>query len=411
MAKLLRLPELAESVVEGEIVGWLKKEGDFIKKNEPLVEVMTEKVNVEIPSPYEGFLVKIIAKEGDVIPVNAPMAIFSEPDEDPSKIDIDEILTGEPIPVTRKIGEERVEEKKKEAEVPSQLSEGKVPITPAARKLARELGIDIEAIPIKGKRRIQKKDVLEYAESLKATQRVEPKEVEPLKKVPLKGIRREISKRLRESKDRAVHTLHVDEADLTELVNLRAKAKKIAELEGVQLTYLPFIVKAVVLALKKHPYLNSTFDDEKGEILVHSTYNIGIATATEEGLIVPVIKNVESKTLIEIAKEIADLSERARKGTLALDEVTGGTFSITNIGSIGGLFSFPIINYPQVAILGVHSIKKRPVVNENGEIVVRDMTYMSLSFDHRVVDGAEAARFTKDLIEILENPESLLLFG
>jgi pyruvate dehydrogenase E2 component (dihydrolipoamide acetyltransferase) len=395
MAKVFKLPELAESVVEGEIVRWIKREGDEVKKNEPLLEVMTEKVNVEIPSPFEGILYKILAPEGSVVPVNDPIAVFLEPGEDEKKIDLEK-LVGKKAEV-----ESKVEAK---PEVPP-LKEPtkKVRATPAARKLARELGIDIEKVPPSGSGgRVEKQDVLRYSEMLKV---VKPEGEE---RIPLRGIRREIAVKLRESKDKAVHTLHVDEADMTELVKLRERLVEVAGREGVKLTFMPFIVKAVIQALRRHPHFNATYVDEKGEVVIHRTYNIGIATATDQGLIVPVIHRAEEKTLLELAKEIARKAELARRGELKLEDVTGGTFSITNIGSIGGILSFPVINYPQVAILGVHSIKKSPVFKD-GEIVVRDMTYLSLSFDHRVVDGAQAALFTKDLIKILENPESLLL--
>ncbi len=443
MAKVLLLPEVAESVVEGEITRWLKKEGDPVAKNEPIVEVMTEKVTVEIPSPYEGTLVRILVPEGEVVGVHKPIAVIAEPGEDPASVDV-QALIGEAAPEASPPSESRPE-----APQPSHMHEavaeavqraaeeepegarmeggelrppripGKILATPAARKAARELGVDLAQVPTTSPvGRITKADVLAYAQTREApAPQVEvpsgerPSGEPQEERIPFRGLRREIARRLRESKDRAVHTLHVDEADLTELVRLRDRLKAYASEEGVKLTYLPFVIKAVVAALRRHPYFNATVDDERGEIVLHRTYNIGIAVATDQGLVVPVIHRAETKSLLDLAREIADKAERARRGELTMEDISGGTFSITNIGSIGGLFSFPVINYPQVAILGLHSIKKRPVVLDNGDVEVRDMVYLSLAFDHRVADGAQAALFTRDVIRLLQQPDRLMLEG
>jgi len=433
MAKVLRMPEVAESVVEGEITRWVKKEGEAVAKNEPIVEVMTEKVTVEIPSPYEGVVARILAKEGDVVPVHKPIAVIADPGEDPASINFAALLGGETPSVKEKVSEgppahmhdavargvEGVAEpaRMEGGELKPPRIPGKVLATPAARKAARELGVDLAEVPTASPvGRITRADVLAYVETRKEVapspapvSMPTPPVLEEAQRVPFRGLRREIARRLRESKDRAVHTLHVDEADMTELVRLRDRLKQHAEAEGVKLTFLPFVIKAVVAALRKHPYFNATVDDEKGEIVLHRTYNIGIAVATDQGLVVPVIHRAESKSLLELAREIQDKADRARRGELTMEDVSGGTFSITNIGSIGGLFSFPVINYPQVAILGFHSIKKRPVVMDNGDVVVRDMVYLSLAFDHRVADGAQAALFTREVIRLLENPDGLIL--
>ncbi len=421
MAKVLLLPEIAESVVEGEILRWLKKEGEFVKKNEPIVEVMTEKVTVEIPSPYEGVLAKILAPEGSVILVHKPIAVFAEPGEDPASLDLSQILGEEAGTVPSGAGKtEQAAEEPSTTPVPTPMATavpeappvpGPIKATPAARKAARELGIDLREVPPSTPvGRIVKADVLRYAEQIRQRPPIARVGAIPEpERIPFRGLRREIARRLRQSKDQAVHTLHVDEADLTELVRIREKLKPLAEQEGVKLTFLPFIIKAVIQALRKYPMLNATVDDERGEIVLHKTYNIGVAVATDQGLVVPVIHHAEQKDLFTLAREITEKAEKARQGALTLEDVEGGTFSITNIGSIGGLFSFPVINYPQVAILGVHSIKKRPVVGDHGDIVIRDMVYLSVAFDHRVTDGAEVAWFTRDLIAILENPERLLL--
>jgi pyruvate dehydrogenase E2 component (dihydrolipoamide acetyltransferase) len=225
----------------------------------------------------------------------------------------------------------------------------------------------------------------------------------------LRGLRRAIAQQMMASHLYTVRTLSVDEVDMTELVALRNRLKPEAEAQGVKLSYLPFIFKAVAVALKKFPALNSSLDEARQEVVLKHYVNIGMAVAAENGLIVPVVRDVERKSLLQIAREVGDLAEKARLGKLSPEEVSGSTFSITNIGSIGALFSFPIINVPDAAILGVHSIQKRPVVDERDEIVVRQMMYLSLSFDHRLVDGAEAARFCKEVIRLLEKPERLFL--
>lgn len=395
--KEFKMPEIAESVHEGEIGKILVKEGDYVKREQPLLEVLTDKVNTELPSPYEGYVIKILVKEGDVVSVGTPLIIIG--DRLDEKIEKKEII------------EERITiDNKGEIKVERPLA------APAVRKLARELGIDLSLIKGTGpKGRITREDVLNYANRIKEEVKEEIKEIKIERKealeevIPIRGIRRKIAEHLRLSKDRAVHTLHVDEIDMTEIVKLRERLKKLADEQNVKLTYLPFIMKAVATALKKHPYFNAIVDDEKGEIILKKYYNIGVAVDTPDGLIVPVIKDVDKKSIIQIAKELEDISNRAREGKLSLEELQDGTFSITNVGSIGGVFAFPVIDYPRVAILGTHKIKKVPVVNDKDEIVIRYMMFVSLSFDHRVVDGAEAARFTRTLSRILENPDIFIL--
>jgi 2-oxoisovalerate dehydrogenase E2 component (dihydrolipoyl transacylase) len=453
MAKEFRLPELAESVVEGEIVKWLVAEGDTVERDQPIVEVMTDKVNVELPSPYAGVLEKQLVKEGDVVPVNAPIALFADgkaaaaPEKEPvtetepkrepevkedersivesggAEEDEGEALSlfkameathEEAIQVRR--GGASVAEKPKAARGPY----GRVLAVPAARKLARELGIDIEEVPGSGPNgRIRVEDVRQFADGAKAPAAVpevervvytSPADYDGLeKRIPVRGLRRTISKRMVASHLQTVRTLHVDEADVSALVMLREKLKPLAEKRGVKLSFLPFIMKAVVQGLKEFPMINASLDEDTDEIVYKAYYNMGMAVATEQGLVVPVVKDVDKKSILEISAEINALAEKARSGTLEPDDVRYGTFSITNIGSLGGLFSFPIINVPEAAILGVHSIKRRPVVLEDDTIVARDMIYLSMSFDHRVIDGAEAAMFTGRVIEILETPESLML--
>lgn len=470
MPKEVVLPELAESVVEGEILRWLVSEGDFLQKDQPFVEVMTDKVTVELPSPHEGVLLQKLVKEGEVVPVHTPIALIAEPKEvaaplsdqkasstrekhpeaAPSLQAQEERSIVEPGQVTEDDGanlslfkpdsqQEQVKNPFIKAAKPSPApstaaaqAPGRVIAVPAARKLARELGLEIAQIPGSGPNgRVRVEDVKAYAEqqsSPKAAstpqapergapllgvapvQYKPPKGYEDLEtRLPLRGLRRAIAQQMLASHLYTVRTLSVDEADMTELVALRSRLKPEAEAQGVRLSYLPFIFKAVAVALKKFPALNSSLDEARQEVVLKHYVNIGMAVAAENGLIVPVVRDVERKSLLQIAREVNDLAEKARTGKLAPEEVSGSTFSITNIGSIGALFSFPIINVPDAAILGVHSIQKRPVVNEDEQIVVRQMMYLSLSFDHRLVDGAEAARFTKEVIRLLEKPERLFL--
>jgi pyruvate dehydrogenase E2 component (dihydrolipoamide acetyltransferase) len=225
--------------------------------------------------------------------------------------------------------------------------------------------------------------------------------------VPIHGVRKTIADRMVRSKHTAAHVTHVDEVDVTELILLREALKSSGEKRGVKLTYLPFIIKAVIPSLKAFPFMNSSVDDQGANIVVKKYYNIGVATDTEQGLVVPVVNDADRKDVFELAREIEQLAGKARSGQLSLDEVRGSTFTITNIGTIGGLFSTPIINLPESAILGVHKITKRPVVRDD-KIEVRDMTYLSLSFDHRIIDGAYAARFTTSVIETLQDSKKLL---
>jgi 2-oxoisovalerate dehydrogenase E2 component (dihydrolipoyl transacylase) len=310
---------------------------------------------------------------------------------------------------------------------------------PAARKMARENDVDIATIPGSGPNgRVGVDDVRGFlaegrapaaesrerrAESVPTQpsapatgglpvpppQYKTPKGLESLEtRTPLRGLRRIISNSMVASHLYTVRTLTVDEVDLTKLVEVRERLKPIAEKAGVKLTYLPFIFKAAASALKAFPNVNSSYDEAANEIVHKRYYNIGCAVDTEAGLIVPVVKNVDSKSVMDIARDIVDLAGKAREGKLASEEISGSSFAVTNIGSAGSLLSFPIINAPDAAILGVHTIVDRPIVRD-GQIAIGKMMYLSLSFDHRLIDGAEAARFVKHLTRLLENPDLMLL--
>jgi len=480
MAREFRLPELAESVVEGEIVRWLVAEGETVEQDQPIVEVMTDKVTVELPSPYAGVLEKQLAAEGDVVPVNEPIAVFGddagagtpvtaaprdaaqdaegrvgpaagggeaqagrapgvtarnvqameersivepgggdEDEDDGSSLSLFRPGPEEDGGVTVQVraGGAAVAPPPPAARGPY----GRVLAVPAARRLARELEVDIAQVEGSGPNgRIRVDDVRAHAErgrgeGAPAGARPPARYVSPQgyaereERIPLRGLRRAISNQMLASHLQTVRTLHVDEADVSALVALRRRLKPIAEARGVRLSYLPFVMKAVVAALEAFPQLNASLDEENGEIVRKHYYNLGMAVATDAGLTVPVVHEVDRLTVLELASEINRLAAAARDGKLTQDDVRGGTFSVTNIGSLGGLFSFPIINVPEAAILGVHSIKRRPVVLHDDAIVARDMLYLSLSFDHRLVDGAEGALFTGRVIELLETPEAMML--
>ncbi|MFN8509119.1 MAG: dihydrolipoamide acetyltransferase family protein [Deinococcaceae bacterium] len=446
------LPELAESVVEGEILKWLVEEGAQVALEQPVVEVMTDKVTVELPAPFAGTLTQKLAKEGEVVGVHKPIALF-EVGGSGSKVAVETTPKQEPktslggdmsasesaVGSNYDDGVKRVTQmafgsvqKPKEATVQTKAGTnrfGRALATPAARAAARTAGIDILSVPGSGPLgRVNAIDVSAYlltgqqqpsvntsstpatqAPSQPLVQYKTPKGYEAKEeRIPLRGMRKAIAKAMLASHLQTVRTLTVDEADLTDLMSLRGRLKPAAEERGIKLTYLPFFVKAAVAALKKYPMLNASIDEAAQEIVKKNYHNIGIAVDTDAGLLVPVIRDIENKSILEIAHSISDLAGKARAGKLTPEETSGGTFSLTNMGSAGSLVSFPIINAPETAILGIHTINERPV-GRNGQIVLRHMMYLSLSFDHRLVDGADGARFLREMVRLLENPDLLLL--
>ena len=419
-----KLPDIGEGVAEGEILKWFVKEGENVKEDQPLVEVMTDKVNVQIPAPRSGVVSRILAKEGETVNVGQTILVISEDGEKkpgfaPSS-SVPQETTGLQPQTPRGAN-------LSESGTTTTTTTARVLATPATRRLARELNVDISTLKGGGPQgRVTDDDVRAAAQKGGATQGMTTRMVpvtattttaaaavvvaQPSKKeqsIPLRGIRRTIAERMVKSRDTAAHVTHVDEADVTELVLIREALKGSAEKRGVKLTYLPLIVKALIPALKEFPYLNSSLDEQSGNIILKGYYNFGIAVDTEQGLVVSVVKDADTKDIFTLAGEIEKLAEKARAGQLALEEVHGSTFTITNVGAIGGLFATPIINLPDVAILGVYKIVKRPVFRE-GKVEVRDMMYLSLTFDHRVVDGAYAARFTTRVIETIQDPKKLL---
>jgi len=391
-----KLPDLGEGVAEGEILKWMVKEGDPVREDQPLVEVMTDKVNVQIPAPRSGRVARISVREGEVAKVGQTIVVIAQ-----------EGGTQAPQPATvqRQVAAVEVSGPK-----PISPEASGVLAPPATRRLARELGVDIGSVRGTGPAgRVTDDDVRRAASG---TARVAPTTVQlqrpsgPEEQIPLRGIRKTIADRMAKSRATTAQVTHVDEVDMTEVVKLRESLKGKAEGMGVKLTYLPIIIKATIPALKEFPYVNSSLDDQAGNIVLKRFYNFGIATDTEQGLLVPVVKDADKKDIFALAAEIERLADSARRGQLSLDDVRGATFTMTNVGAIGGLFATPLINLPEVAIMGVHKITKRAVVRD-GRIEARDMMYVSLSFDHRVFDGAYAARFTSRVIETLQDSKRL----
>ena len=400
-----KLPDIGEGVAEGEILKWFVKEGDSVKEDQPLVEVMTDKVNVQIPSPRTGRVSSVMAKEGDNVKVGQTLVVIQLEGEEAG---------GAPPSQPTMQTQQTLARQPQQARAMPEAAPARVLATPVTRKLARELDVDLARVRGTGPQgRVTDEDV-RAAFQKPGIQTVQARATAPQvtsggreEVVPLRGIRRTIAERMAKSIHTAAHVTHVDEADMTELVRLREAYKGNAEKRGVKLTFLPFLIKAIIPALKEFPYMNSSLDEAAGNIILKKYYNIGIAVDTEQGLIVSVVKDADKKDIFDLAADIERLAEKARSGTLSLDEVHGSTITITNVGAIGGLFATPIINLPEVAILGLHKIAKRAVVRE-GKVEAREMTYLSLSFDHRVIDGAYAARFTTRIIELIQNPRKLL---
>lgn len=418
MAYEFKLPDLGEGLTEGEIVEWLVKKGDPVEEDQVFVKVETDKAVLEIPSPRKGMVLRMGPAEGETVQVGQVILVIGEEGERPVPVTKPE--RAEKRPSVGVVGE--LEEAPEEEGVPAEAMPtrpGKrveVLAMPAVRKLARELKVDLRTIKGSGPQgRITKEDVQKV--SVNREEKPPEKVVKAARKydmygyverVPLRGMRKTIARAMVRSKYTAPHVTAMDEADITRLVALREKEKEKAAKKGIHLTYLPFVVKAVMAGLEEHPNVNATLDDENEEIILKKYFNIGVAVDTKDGLMVPVVKNVKEKSILQLADELTKLSEKARSRTIDLADLKGGTFTITNYGAVGGIYGSPIINYPEVAILGLGRIQEKPVVVE-GRIEVRKMLPLSLSFDHRVVDGAEAARFLNTVIDHLEDPDLILL--
>lgn len=490
-----KLPDIGEGVTEGEIVQWLVEPGEVVREDQPLVEVMTDKATVTITAPKAGRVVETRGAAGTVVPVHSVLVVFdldgqgggagagaaapapgatgstgaaagaaaAGSSEGPAATavgDIKEELPGTSLLAGPPAGASAAAAAKSGGDYfnPKPLA------TPATRKLARDLGVDLRHVPPTGPGgRVTKSDVRAMtvngqgpttreqtapaaaaeptasapgpaaaAVQAPSAAPLEPTPVAPTaplapaahapmriappagaaaeleERIPLRGVRRRIFESMARSVHTAAHFTFVEECDATALKELRARLRPAAEAAGAKLTFLPFFVKAVVAALKKHPMLNAAFDEATQEIVVRRYYHIGIATSTDAGLVVPVVRDADRKSLLTIAQEIGRLADDAKAGRSKPQDLGGSTFTITSLGAQGGLLATPILNFPEVGILGVHRMKQKPVVRD-GRIVIGDVMLLSLSFDHRLIDGHAGAAFAYDIIAYLENPDRLFL--
>jgi pyruvate dehydrogenase E2 component (dihydrolipoamide acetyltransferase) len=403
-----KFPDVGEGVTEGEIVSWKVKEGDVVKEDQILGEVETSKAIVEMPSPHSGKIMKLHAKVGETIKVGSTLITFGDGDiPTPPKTMKAETKEKQ----VANLNEEKAVSKE---ETPIKQSEETLAL-PGTRKLAEELKVDLTKIKGSGiKGRITDDDVKKAAEQNTTKEETITKagvsfdKFGRMMRLPLKGIRKTIAERMTEAYQTIPHVVAMDEFDVTELAKLRKEKKEYAENKGIKLTFLPFIMKACVIALKEHPYLNATIDEEQGIITIKEYYNVGFAYDAPQGLMVPVIHHTDNESVMSIAKKIEVLVAHIKNKDIHIEDLKGSTFTVTNYGSIGTSFGTPIINKPNVAILGLGRIVDKPWVVD-GKVEIRKILPISLAFDHRVVDGAEAARFINDLKEHLEDPRLLLL--
>ncbi|HNX47647.1 MAG TPA: dihydrolipoamide acetyltransferase family protein [Methanomassiliicoccales archaeon] len=406
MATEFRFPDLGEGIAEGEVKKWLVKVGDTVTKDQSIAEVETDKAVVEIPSPVAGKVLRLDHQEGELVKVGEVLAVIGE-EGDVAPTNVPPPMTEEERPASVSVVGELPREEVVVTSVTQKRTSRDVSAMPAVRKAARDRGADITAVTPSG----PSGQVLESDLGAKRSPRTVPKFdiYGYVDRVPIRGIRRTTAKRMLESQQRTAAVTSMEQADVTRLVGMRERLKApMKEQKGVNLTYMPFIVTAIVRALKLHPLLNSMIDDEREELIIKKYYNIGVAVAIDEGLMVPVIKAADQKSLWELAEEIASLAKTAQERKIDLADLKGGTFSITNYGVFGGTYGTPIINYPETAILGIGRIMDAPLVVD-GTIKARKVLPLSLTFDHRAYDGAVAAKFLRDLVRLLENPEELLL--
>lgn len=431
-----KMPELGEGLHEGEIVKWHVQPGDRIEEDDVLMEVQNDKSVVEVPSPVTGKVEELKVTEGTIAVVGDVLAVIevegeiagSEEAEEMAETNVEAQSDADVAEATKEPSSDV--SKAANAEVADKTL---VLATPGVRKYARDKGVPIQEVKGTGKNgRITKEDIDAFVAGDSAPEAVQPASsaqvqeqevatpMQPVaqfaeasaslheERVPLKGIRRAIANAMTKSVYTAPHVTIMDEVDVTKLVEFRQLTKPLAEQRGTKLTYLPFIVKALVAAARMYPQLNASIDDERGEIVYKKQYHIGIATDTEQGLVVPVIKEADRKNVWTIAEEIRDLAMRAREGKLKSEELNGSTVSITNIGSAGGMYFTPVINWPEVAILGTGRISEKPVVRD-GEIVIGQVMALSLSFDHRIIDGATAQHAMNHIKQLLSDPQMLIL--
>lgn len=401
----IRIPELAESITEGTIATWLKKPGDSVEVGETVLELETDKINVDIISDYRGVITKILKDEGDTVFIGEVVAVVEERDV------VQDIKTDD----------KKVEAMPEKNEERLQISPEKYPdviATPAARKMAREQGIALDQVnAVDPLGRIQKHDLVRMQQEQQRPA-IEPSTstltfeetttAKPVERIKMSRRRQTIARNLLEVKQTTAMLTTFNEIDMSQVIALRKKRQEeFIKEHDIKLGFMSFFTKAVVAALKKFPLLNAEISGD--EIIVKKYYDIGIAVSTDHGLVVPVVRDADRKNFAEIEKDIADLANKARNNQLQLKDLQGGTFTITNGGVFGSLFSTPILNSSQVGILGMHAIQNRPVAIEHERIEIRPMMYVALSYDHRVIDGKEAVSFLAAIKEMIEDPEKLLL--
>ncbi|XGC81497.1 dihydrolipoyllysine-residue acetyltransferase [Bdellovibrio bacteriovorus] len=433
----VKLPELGEGVTEGELVKWLVKPGDSVKADQAIAEVLTDKATVEVPTPVAGVVKDVKFKTGDVVKVGSTMITLEGAGG----------ATAAAAPAQPPAGAQReipasAHANFAAASAPTQAStstapagasagifppvaDSKVLATPATRRLAREMGVDINTLGGSGLAgRVTREDVMSAkggasgGTSAKAPAAgggmtiPKPSYQGPAgaaeERVPLIGIRKKIAENMQRSKHVIPHFTIMDEAKVDAMVALREGLKEHAEKQGTKITYLPIVIKALIATIREFPMFNASIDDAAGEVVYKKYFNIGFAADTPNGLVVPVIKNADQKSILEISKEILDLSKRARDGKLKPDEMKGATITVTNIGSIGGTYATPVINHPEVAILGMYKIDEKPVI-KNGQLAAIKVMNYTMTADHRLIDGAVAARFLAAFIARIENPGKLLV--
>jgi len=418
MAYVFSFPDVGEGIHEGRIVEWLVAEGATVAEDDALVKVETDKAIVELPSPRAGVVVKLHAAADATIEVGDPLVTIGDAGERLPDERVQPSIDEAPPSATPAAPHQPPPS----AAVPSAAAR-RPSATPRTRAVARRLGVDLTSVQGSGPGgRITDEDVERAAAggggtpgapapsppAARPAGRRQATDAGEVERVPISHLRKVIAGAMLRSKQTSAHVTHVDEADVTDLVGHYRRVKPLVERTGVKFSLLPFFIKALVTTLKRHPIFNASVDEDAQEILLKRYYNIGIAVDTPEGLIVPVVSEADTKDMVTLAAEVADLAERARARRLSLDELKGGTCTITNIGPLGGVFATPIINQPELAIVGLHKIMERPVV-VGGEIAIRKMMYLSVSFDHRYIDGANGARFMTDLVGLVSDPAMLMV--
>jgi len=421
-----RFPDVGEGIHEGEIVRWLVKEGDRVRPDQPLVEVETDKAVVEIPAPRAGLVVRLAVAEGQKIQVGEVLVVIGDadgpavaaapPQTQPITPAAPSVVGSLDLALTELPPSPEVSHA---APAAASAQNRRVLAIPSVRKLARDLGVDLSQVTATGPHgRIRREDVLQAAPQRPAPAApaaeaapapgLEQDQYGPVTYQPLSALRRTIAKAIVAAATTAVPVTTTDEADVTDLVALRQRSREAAAAQNAHVTLLPFIMKAVVAALRQHPTLNACLDEAQNRLLLKHYYHLGIATDTPEGLLVPVVRNVDQKNLLTLATELARLTELARTRRIAPTDLRGGTFTISNYGAIGGIFATPVLHVPEVAILGVGKLLQKPVVH-GGAVAIRTILPLSLTFDHRALDGAAAQRFLNELIAYLSEPARLVL--